>query len=232
MPGGVAAGPVESTRNAFAEQSVQSQQSLLGSQQQISADLEQLQPYFDLAGSSNVSSSLDGLFNAFSQLSVNPNDTVSRQAVLNAAQQVAVSFQHNATGLASTSNAVDNEMRSAVDAINRLAGQIAQINLQRMHNSANAIDAGVDATLHSTLEELSQYADFKALQQPDGTVSVYLGGQTPLVMGDTTLTLQTDFSAPQTTIRDSNGKDITKIIQMAKLAACPAATDTTLPSLT
>src|ERR1039457_5125366 len=128
MPGGVAAGPVLSTRNAFAEQSVRGQQSQLGYQQQVATDLDQLQSYFDLSSSSNIPSSLDGLFSAFSQLSINPNDTISRQAVLNSAQQVALSFQHRASGLASAGNAVDDETRSAVDAINRLAGQIAQIN--------------------------------------------------------------------------------------------------------
>src|SRR2546423_881164 len=47
LPGGVGAGPIVSTRNAFAEQSVREQQSQLGYQQQISTDLQQLQNYFD-----------------------------------------------------------------------------------------------------------------------------------------------------------------------------------------
>ena len=230
MPGGVAAGPVLSTRNAFAEQSVRGQQSQLGYQQQVATDLDQLQSYFDLSSSSNIPSSLDGLFSAFSQLSINPNDTISRQAVLNSAQQVALSFQHTASGLASAGNAVDDETRSAVDAINRLAGQIAQINTQRQSNSANAVDAGVDATLHSDLEELSQYVDFKALQQPNGSVTVYLGGQTPLVMDDTTVTLQVDTSTPQTKILDSQGNDITKQIQLGKLAGMLDVKNTKLPS--
>ena len=232
MPGGVATAQVESTRNAFAEQSVRSQQSQLGYQQQISTDLGKLQSSFDLSGTSNVSSSLEVLFNSFSELSINPNDTVSRQSVINAAQQVALSFQHTAAGLTATSVGVDEQTRNAVDAINRIAGEITQINVQRMNNFASAADAGMDATLHRDLEELSQYADFKALQQPDGTVTVYLGGQVPVVMGDTTLTLQADFSAPQTRIRDSNGKDITKQIQMGQLAGMLEVKNTKLPSYT
>ena len=58
----------------------------------------------------------------------------------------------------------------------QLASQIAQINSQRRNNSATAVDAGVDATLNADLEELSQYVDFKALQQPNGAVT--MGGRT------------------------------------------------------
>ena len=99
LPGGVADGATLSSRNAFAEQSVREQQSQLGYQKQIATDLTQLQSYFDLSSTSGISSSMDGLFNSFSQLSINPNDTVSRQAVLNQAQQVAQSFQHTAAGI-------------------------------------------------------------------------------------------------------------------------------------
>lgn len=230
IPGGVGAGPVISTRNAFAEQGVQAQQSQAGLQKQLSTDLSQLESYFDLSSSSNIPSSLDGLFSSFSQLSVNPNDTVSRQAVLTAAQQVSESFQHAAGGLSAASGAVDNETRDAVAAVNRIAGQIAQINTQRASNSSNSIDAGVDATLYSDLEELSQYVDFKALQQPNGSITVYLGGQTPLVMDSNANTLQADFSTPQTRIVDENGSDLTNQIHLGSLAGMLQVKNTKLPS--
>jgi flagellar hook-associated protein 1 FlgK len=230
FPGGVSAGPVQSMRSAFAEQSVRAQQSQAGFQKQIASDLNPLQSYFDISGSSNIPSSLDGLFSAFSQLSVNPNDTVSRQAVLTAAQQVALSFQHTAAGVVSAGAAVDDETRAAVDSVNRLSGQIAQINASRANNAANGMDAGVDANLHSALEELSQYVDFKALQQPDGSVTVYLGSQTPLVLGDTAIALQADFSTPQTKILGAQGKDVTSQIHTGSLAGMLDVKHTKLPS--
>jgi flagellar hook-associated protein 1 FlgK len=230
FPGGVGAGPVQDTRSAFAEQSVRAQQSQLGYQKQIATSLGQLQSYFDISGSSNIPTSLDGLFSAFSQLSVNPNDTASRQAVLTAAQQVALSFQHTASGVASLGATVDDQTRVSVDAINRLAGRIAQTNLQRANNASSRMDAGVDANLNNDLEELSQYADFKALQQPDGSVTVYLGGQTPLVLGDTADALKADFSTPRTKILDAQGKDITSQIHMGSLAGMLDVKNNKLPS--
>jgi flagellar hook-associated protein 1 FlgK len=155
---------------------------------------------------------------------------VSRQAVLTAAQQVALSFQNTASGVSSTGAAVDDQTRSAVESINRLAGQIAQINASRANSAAHDMDAGVDANLNNDLEELSQYADFKALQQPDGSVTVYLGGQTPLVLGDTAMAVQADFSAPQVKILDGQGKDITSQIHTGSLAGLLDVKNTKLPS--
>jgi flagellar hook-associated protein 1 FlgK len=230
MPGGVGAGPVISTRDAYAEESVRTQQSQLGYQQQISTDLGTLQNYFDPQSTSGISTSLEGLFNSFSQLSVNPNDTVSRQAVLDQAQQVAASFQTTATGIGTTSGAIENETQASVQTINQLASQIAQINTQSTGNGGGAMNAGVDASLNSDLEELSQYAGFKALQQPDGQVTVYLGGQAPLVIGDTAIPLQTDFSSGQTRILDAQGNDITSEIQSGSLAGLLQENNTLLPS--
>jgi flagellar hook-associated protein 1 FlgK len=230
MPGGVAAGPVLSTRSGYAEQAVRAQQSVLGYQQQIATDLTPLQNYFNISSTSGISSAMNGLFNSFSQLSINPNDAVSRQAVLDQAAIVATSFQHTASGLGSAGSAIDDETRSTVSAVNRISGQIAQINSQQHNNAFMGVDAGVDASLNASLEELSQYVDFKALQQPDGSVTVYMGGQTPLVMGNSSMPLQADFSSPQTKILDAAGKDVTSQIQSGKLGGMLQTKNVALPS--
>ncbi len=229
LPGGVSAGPVESTRNAFAERAVRSQQSLLGYQQQVSTDLTQLQNYYDPSDTTGVPASLDTLFSSFSQLSINPNDTVSRQAVITQAQQVAESFNQVASGLGTMSSDEDSETANVVGNINQLATQIAAINKQAQGNAYMGTDAGVDASLNSDLEQLSQYVNFTALQQPDGSVTVYMGNQTPLVMGDTAQTITADFSTPQTKILDGQGNDITDQISGGTLAGMLQVKNTLIP---
>ena len=63
------------------------------------------------------------LFNSFSQLSVTPNDSVNRQNVLVAADQVAQAFNQNATGIQSASSNADSQTTSAVSNINQLASR-------------------------------------------------------------------------------------------------------------
>ncbi|MGA2181634.1 MAG: flagellar hook-associated protein FlgK [Bryobacteraceae bacterium] len=230
LPGGMFAGPVQSTRSAFAESSVQTEQSAVSLSKQTVADLQTLQPQFDLSGSSGVSGAIDNLFNSFSQLSMNPNDAVYRQNVLNQAQATAQAFQQTATGILNTGTAVNSETKATLDDINRLAATIAQINSQMRTNQDGSVDAGVDAQLHSSLEELSQDAGFTTLRQPDGSISVYLGGQTPLVLGNTAFSVQGDFSLPQTVIRDQSGKDITGQITGGQLASELQTKNTLLPS--
>jgi flagellar hook-associated protein 1 FlgK len=230
LPGGVGSGPTESTRSAFAEQSVRDQQSQSGLHQQVASDLNQLQGFFDPSSDTGVSADVNNLINTFSQLSINPNDSVTRQAVLDQAKQVAVSFQHTYSGIAAAGTSVDGETRTAVDAVNRLAGQIADINANSRAAGAAGNDAGADASLNSDLEELSQWVDFKALQQPDGSVTVYVGGQTPLVIGDKTYAIQGDFSSPQTKLLNAQGTDITGQLTGGKLSGLLQVKNTNIPA--
>ncbi|HTP87535.1 MAG TPA: flagellar hook-associated protein FlgK [Bryobacteraceae bacterium] len=230
LPGGMAAGPVLSARDVFAENSVQMEQSAMNFSKQTASDLEVLQPQFDLSGSSGIAGALNDLFNSFSQLSINPNDSVYRQSVLNQAQATAQAFQQTATGILGTGNSVNSETKSTIDDINRLGATIAEINSQVRKNEDGSVDAGVEAQLYASLEELSQDVNFTTLRQTDGTVSVYLGGQTPLVMGRTVYSIQGDFSLPQIAIRDQYGKDITAQVTGGQLGSELNTKNTLLPS--
>jgi flagellar hook-associated protein 1 FlgK len=230
LPGGVRAGPAQSSRDAFAEKGVRNQQSDLGFYQQKASDLTNLQAFFNLSSTSGIGSAMSGLFQSFSQLSVNPNDAVSRQSVLDQAQTVAQSFQHTAASLASQGTNIAEQSRSTIDDINRLAGEVATINAQNRVDPSGGVDAGVDARLNSTLEQLSQLVNFTALQQPDGTVSVYAGGQTPLVVGGQTFAISGDFSTAQTAVLSSTGADITNQMTGGQLSALLDDKNKVLPS--
>ena len=230
LPGGVKSGPVQSSRDAFAERSVRDQQTGLGFYDQKASDLTEVQTYFDLSNTSGIGPALSNLFQSFSPLSVNPNDTVSRQSVLDQAQTVAQSFQHTAAGLETEGTSIDQDARSTIDSINRLAGEIANINGQNRVDPSGGIDAGVDAQLNSTLEQLSQLVNFTALQLPDGTVTVYIGGQTPLVVGGQTFDISGDFSTAQTAIQNNAGSDISSQITGGKLSALLDDKNNILPS--
>jgi len=230
MPGGVSLGLTQSSRNGFAEQAVRDQQTALGYYQQKASDLSPLQNYFSLSSSSGIAPAISNLFQSFSQLSVNPNDTVSRQAVLDQANVVAEAFQETANGLLTQGSNMDQQTRSVIDNVNHLAGQIAEINTQNRVDPQGGVDAGIDAQLNAALEQLSQLVNFTALQQPNGTVSVYIGGQTPLVVDDQVYAIQGDFSTPQTAIDSSTGADISGQLTGGQLSALLDDKNNNLPS--
>ncbi len=57
-------------------------------------------------------------------------------------------------------------------------------------------DAGLDAQIHSTLDQLSADGSISATQQSDGTWTVLLNGQTPLVIGSQAYALSTGTVSP------------------------------------
>lgn len=230
LPGGVRAGPVVSSRDGYAERAVRDQQTSFGFSNQKTTNLTPLETSFSLSGTSGIAPSISNLFQSFSRLSVNPNDTASRQAVLQQAGVVAQSFQGAASSLLSQQSSLDRESRGAIDAINHLATVIAQINTHNRGRKPGSTDAGVDAQLNSSLEELSQLANFTSLQQPDGSVTVYLGGQTALVTNDQAYAIQGDFSTSQTKILSTTGADISGQLTGGKLGALLEDKNTVIPS--
>jgi flagellar hook-associated protein 1 FlgK len=67
-----------------------------------------------------------------------------------------------------------------VNQVNRFATQLAGYNQQIMNGDRN--DPSLDAQIHSTLDQLSNDGSISATQQADGTWTVLLNGQTPLVI--------------------------------------------------
>ncbi|HEX6895434.1 MAG TPA: flagellar hook-associated protein FlgK [Bryobacteraceae bacterium] len=230
LPGGVISGPAQDSRDAFAEQTVRDQQTASNYYQQRTSDLTPLESYFDLSASSGIGPSISALLNSFSQLSVNPNDTVSRQVVLNNAATVAQNFNYAANGLMVQGNHIDQQTRSVIGSINRLASLVAEVNQRNRVDPKGGVDAGVDAQLNSSLEQLSQLVNFTALQQPDGSVNIYVGGQTPLVIGDQVYALQPDFSTPQTGVLNSQGVTINSQLTGGQLTALLDDKNNLLPS--
>ncbi len=229
MAGGVLAGPMVNARSSFLEQSVRSQNELLGAAEQHANNLGVVEGQFDLTSSFGVSSALNGFFNGFSQLAVNPNDTVSRQGVIDLAGQAASAFRQAALGLQDVSTNINRQTQDTVAGINRLTAQIAGINRVYRANAGASADAGLDAQLNAALEELFGLANYTLVRTADGGANVYLGGQTILVMGDRQYAVAADLSTPQAVIRDAAGTDVTGQVTGGRLGALVEEKNTTIP---
>jgi flagellar hook-associated protein 1 len=152
---------------------------------------------------------MSALFNSFSDLSVNPNDTGSRQSVLTAAGQVAQSFNVVASGIAQVSSGIATETGSAAMQINQITAQIAALNEQYQTTPNASQDAGLDAQMNAALENLSTFANYSTIKTSDGGTNVFLGGQTAVVLGAQSLQISAEVSPSTTAILDSQGNDIT-----------------------
>jgi flagellar hook-associated protein 1 len=232
--GGVTLGPVQSSRDPYAEYNVQSAQSELNYSSTLATQLQEIEPLFDLqtssASDSGVGGTINQLFASFSQLTVNPNDASYRQAVLNAAGNLATAFNSAANGLSSAANNAESDAQSTVSSINALVSQIQQINVQKEQNAAAASDPGVDAQLYADLENLSQLVNFTTTTSADGETNIYVGGQQALLIGGHQYSLGTSTASGQLQVLDASGNDISSSVTSGQLGALVNLTNTLIPN--
>jgi flagellar hook-associated protein 1 FlgK len=238
--GGVRAGEVQSSRDEYAEQAVQQQTTLLGAATQSVNSLTSLQSNFDITGDSGIPLALNNLLQAFSAWGQTPNDSNAQQSVIDQASDLASAFQDTANGIGTVVQDTNQQLQQTTTQINSLVSQLQQYNQDVMQGDHN--DAGLDAQVYSTLEQLSQYASFTSTQQTDGTVNVMLNGQTPLLIEGQQYQIHFNLAQPQNPapvnanapplaqITASDGTDITSSITTGQLGALLTMRNTTLPS--
>ena len=228
LAGGVQFGTIENARDAYAEQSVHSQNGKSTAAEARSTALTRLEQALQLSSGDSIPSALNKLFTSFSAWSVAPDDLASKQNVKAAGEGLASAFRGVAQQLDGLATDNANEIRGVVDKVNRLAGRIREFNADIRAGATN--DAGVDAGIHATLDELSGEVNIQAMEQADGTYTLLLGGQHPLLIGVEQYELAASFeipadatrpgATPQAVLRIGPDKqDITSSVDDARLGA-------------
>ena len=241
LVGGVSAGELQSARDQYADAEVRRQMESLGTFEQQVPTLTAIETALNMSGTSGIPGAMTALWQSFSAWSVDPNSATARQSVLDAATSMAQSFQRTATAVSQAGSDAEQHIQGVVQQINDLGAKLQDLNT-KMQGAAEP-DPGLDAQMQSTLEQLSELADFTALRQPDGTVTVLLGGQTPLVIGKTEYQLQaaaqnaaspppTNANAPaQIRIISAQGQDITDQISQGQLGGLLQVRNRIVPGL-
>jgi flagellar hook-associated protein 1 FlgK len=198
-----------------------------------------LQSVLDVSANSAIPSALNKLFQSFSSWSTQPDSANYRTAVINAAQSVATAIQQAAGQLTSLRASAGNDLQSTVNQINQDAAKIHDYNVAIARQSSP--DAGLDAQLHNAIEDLSNLADVQVIPGNGGTVTVLLGGQTPLVIGDQLNTLSVQYAAssgapnpsapPNASIIDGTGANVTDHVSSGSLRALLSVRNDLIPQL-
>jgi flagellar hook-associated protein 1 FlgK len=217
--GGVRAGKLESSRNEYAEQAVRTQTTGLGYQQQLSDSLTVLQTNFDISGNQGIPQALNNLLQSFSAWGASPDDQSVRQTVLQRADAFSQALRQASNSVSASSRDTEQQVYQTVDQVNQLVGELRGYN--HLALQGNRDDPGLSSRVHAALEQLSGLADVQASFQSDGTVSLMLNGETPLLLADTQYALsatlyQSDeppptnpLGPPEMRLQGSDGSDIT-----------------------
>ena len=230
LPGGVTLGEVQSMRSEYAERTVRQYVGSNGRYTQQSTDLSRVEMLFDATGESGVPGALSDFFQSISSWSVAPNDSVARQSVIDQAGVVAASFNQTAAGLTQASADMNSQATSVVGNINRLVAQVLDYNTAVRKNASSANDAGLEATVNASLEDLSEYTDFTALKAEDNSYTLFIGGQTLMLIGDRQYPVTAVVADQQIRIMDAQSKDITGQIQGGRLSGILDVKNTQVPA--
>jgi flagellar hook-associated protein 1 len=239
IAGGVRAGPLENARNALAERIVQRQMERLGYAGAQAELLGGIEGAFPVSGDRGVPGALNALFRSFSAWSLTPNDANARAAVVEEARGVVQAFADAAAQLAEASRMAEVRLQDTVGQINTLVSRLRDANAEVRDGSRD--DAGLDARVHATLEELSGLVNFTVLQQADGTMTVLAGGMAPLLVGNRQYPLSIEFAQPAdpawpdgpapVRVLDAGGADITARLTAGKLGGALDVRNRALPGL-
>ena len=219
MMGGVDVS-LSSTRDQYLEQSVRRETSVLGLQEQLNPLLNNLQNAFSASGDAGLSAALSNFSNSFTTLSASPNDSGARANAIQAASNLALAFNQAATRISQVASDAAQLATSTVTDINNLTSHIAALNAE-IQNGAEK-DAGAAADLNSSLDSLSEFVNISVTNNPDGSASVLLDGQTPLVIGDKAHSLSTALKpglSGEIMVLDQNGLDVSSQAMQGKLGA-------------
>ena len=175
-----------------------------------------------LSASGDLQGSLDNFYGAFGSVANAPNSASARQALLGSAGSMATVFNTLGQQLDSQRGQINSQITGTVSSINSVIGSIADLNKQISQTSSvdqpNALLDQRDALVQT----LSGYLGVNAVNESNGTVSVYSSNGQALVSGANAYPLATGGNAydpARQDVFDSSGNDISSRLGGGTLGA-------------
>jgi len=230
LPGGVASTGTVDSRSTYLDNTVRLRMESWGSADERTQNLARLEPVFDISSQTGLVAGINGLMQAVSAAAVAPNDRAARQVVLDRAGELARGFNGVANGLAEVRSSAEVSLTNGVRRVNELVVEIAEVNREFRKDHSAQNDAGLQAKLHNALEDLSEMVDTTVLYSEYGAASVYVGGQTLLVIGETPHPLISDAGGQPSRVLGDDGTDISGQIGGGRLEALLDLNNSVLPA--
>ena len=176
-----------------------------------------------------LSTALQTYYSGWSAVADDPTSTAARQALLGDATALAQNLNSTSTQLNQLNSGVNTGITTDVQQINSISTQIANLNTQIASStgSGQAPNTLLDQR-DQLVSNLTQLVGVTTTSNSDGSINVYVGNGTPLVLDNNTYSLTTvpnQFNASQLEIASStsNGNSISSSITSGDLGGLLAA---------
>ncbi len=157
--------------------------------------LRQLQEVFT-GGTSGIGASINDMMNALSDVVSAPTDLTARSVALTRMDETAARMRDASQRLDEIGYTVAEQLKGSMLTVNSLAKNIAGVNEQIARAQGNGQPANDLLDQRDQLiRELNQHIQTSQVAADDGTVSVFVAGSQPLVLGSKAATLSIDDPA-------------------------------------
>jgi len=183
---GVTVADINHVRDLFLGAQYQQENKSLGQWSYKDKILSEIESLFNEPNDNTLSDLMNNFWDAWSDLSTNPNSTSSRSAILEQAHLLTNGFHELANQLNNLRSSIDNDLVSMTQEINRLTGEIAKINhqiksMELGNDKANDLRDQRD----KLLDDLSKIIDVNTNVDKNGELTVYIGSMSIINGSDT-----------------------------------------------
>lgn len=189
---GVDIDSITGARDEFLERQLRN---ALGENGWAETDQNQLQMLEELFGEYGVSAlgnAMDGFWNAWHDLSAQPESNYTRTALVEAAQALVDRFKSLDRDITEQTDRVNDEISARVERVNEITRELAEMNRALADPRQNPPELEDRRTV--LLDELSSLTGAYYQIEENGTHSVFLDGAA-LVMGENVLTIGVDHNS-------------------------------------
>ena len=148
-----------------------------------SQSLNQLQEVFS-GGSNGLGAAINGMMNAFADVSSAPTDSSARQVVLTRMNELAARFRSASGQLDEMDYSTRQQMSNDVNVVNSLSEQVAALNgqISRAMATGHTPNDLLDQR-DQLVRDINKYVQTSQVDAGDGSISLFVGGSQPLVLG-------------------------------------------------
>lgn len=236
MGQGVTANSITSAYDRFNQRSVTTRTASSAFADQRAAAFDAIEPIFAEGEDGRLGAAITEYFDSFSRLGSDPSDPSLRQEVLAAGDMLVAMFTQADSGLSARLTVADERVAESATQANTLLQQIGTLNTEIMGLEANGGEAGdFRAQRVAALDALAGILPVRSAEQPDGGLTVLLGGHALVQRGTVRpLTVSADPITGLNRVEIPMGGGVAEItgqITDSRLGSLLSERDTVIPDL-
>jgi flagellar hook-associated protein 1 len=180
---GVEIATVERSHNQYLTREAQKAGSVASADALRYARLQQLESAFP-TGSAGLGTALNDMLNAWTDVSSSPGNLTARVVVIAKGEELASRLRNTASQIDSLQHTTKQQVGGAVNIINGLAQDLAKVNARITESQGNGHTPNdlLDQR-DKILGDINKYVQTTSVPAADGSVSVFIAGSQPLVLG-------------------------------------------------